>query len=68
MYHPARDHVLHLGRIRRHVRGRRVRLERLRIAPLFDEDEQVAAEFRLDQLAWNFLAPRIDRTEVNGLP
>ncbi len=47
MDHAARDQVLHLGRVRGHVRRARVRLQRLGVAPLFDEDECIGAEFGL---------------------
>ncbi len=48
MDHATRDHVLHLGSISSHVRRGCVCLERLRVAPLLENDERVGAEFRLE--------------------
>src|SRR5262249_55998241 len=48
VYWGARDQGRGVRRVGGHMRRGGVGLERLRVAPLFDEDEGVGAEFRLE--------------------
>ena len=60
MDHAVGEQVLGLGRVGRHVRRGRVRLERIDALPLLDDDEAVGTELGLDLE----VARRVDRGAV----